>query len=73
MQDPPEEGGLSLPCEILLGRTGLSHKSNPQITFLLQLLAMLNALAVLFAFLEPSMWITMTPPLGYGLYFTSLP
>lgn len=49
-QDPSEEGELSLPCEILMGRTGLSHKSNPQITFLLQLLAMLNGLCISLCF-----------------------
>lgn len=45
----PKEGGLNLPCGILMGRTWLSHKSNSQITFHLQFLAMLNGLCVPFA------------------------
>lgn len=61
-----------MPCEILMGTTGLNHKSNPQITFLLQLLAMLNGFCSSFALLEHSPWITLNPTLGYGLYFTSL-
>lgn len=42
LKDPPEEGGLNLPCEILMGRTGLNHKSKPQIINLLQFLARMN-------------------------------